>query len=60
VQARSLYAGPLIAASNAAGMPLGSEGNAQPTSGACANFRPARRPESSLKIVSAAFFLLRE
>src|SRR5437899_9502831 len=36
MQARSLSAGPVIAASIAAGMPLGSEGNAQPASGACA------------------------
>src|SRR5258707_2092377 len=36
MQARSLSAGPLIAASIAAGMPLGSDGNVQPVSGACA------------------------
>src|SRR5580765_5305886 len=36
MQARSLSAGPVIAASSAAGIPSGSEGNAQPASGACA------------------------
>ena len=33
MQARSLSAGPVIAASSAAGMPWGSDGNAQPASG---------------------------
>src|SRR4029079_6562663 len=37
MQARSLSAGPVIAASIAAGMPLGSEGNAQPASRARAH-----------------------
>jgi hypothetical protein len=57
MQARSLSAGPVIAASSASGMPLGSDGNAQLASGACACaiVLPARRPESSLKIVPAAF-----
>src|SRR5215468_6441623 len=41
MQARSLSAGPVIAASSTAGMPSGSEGNAQPASGACANAFPA-------------------
>src|SRR5262245_66463233 len=44
MQARSLSAGPVIAASIAAGMPSGSEGNAQPASGACAIARPASAP----------------
>jgi hypothetical protein len=44
MQARSLSAGPVIAASSAAGMPLGSEGNAQPASGACAIALPASAP----------------
>src|ERR1700730_6345946 len=44
MQARSVSAGPLIAASIAAGMPLGSEGNAQPASGACAIAVPASAP----------------
>src|SRR5436853_2241629 len=44
MQARSLSAGPEIAASIAAGMPLGSEGNAQPASGACAIALPASAP----------------
>src|SRR5512147_529090 len=44
MQARCLSAGPVIAASIAAGMPLGSEGNAQPTSGACAIALPASAP----------------
>jgi hypothetical protein len=34
----------VIAASIAAGMPLGSEGNAQPASGACAIALPASAP----------------
>src|SRR5262249_34929963 len=44
MQARSLSAGPVIAASSAAGMPWGSEGNAQPASGACAMALPASAP----------------
>src|SRR5437667_12007144 len=44
MQARSLSAGPVIAASIAAGMPLGSEGNAQPASGACAIVLPTSAP----------------
>src|SRR6266566_186484 len=40
----SLIAGPLIAASNAAGMPSVSEGNAQLASGACAMALPASAP----------------
>jgi hypothetical protein len=44
MQARSLSAGPVIAASIAVGMPLGSEGNAQPASGACAIALPASAP----------------
>ncbi len=35
---------PVIAASIAAGMPLGSEGNAQPASGACAIALPPSAP----------------
>src|SRR5262249_50864834 len=59
MQARSLSAGPVIAASIAARMPSGSEGNAQPASApAPSHFRRARRPEWSLKIVFAAFFSL--
>src|SRR5579864_4521796 len=45
-QARSLSAGPEIAPSSAAGMPSGSEGNAQPVSGACAIVFPASAPAS--------------
>src|SRR5207248_10027062 len=61
IQARSLSTGPLIAASSAAGMPSGSEGNAQPASGGCAIALPASAParivaENSVRI----FFLLRE
>src|SRR5207245_11809814 len=44
MQARSLSAGPVIAASSAAGMSSGSEGNAQPASGACAITVPASAP----------------
>src|SRR5262245_11672454 len=44
MQARSLSAGPVMAASIAAGMPLGSEGNAQPASVACAIALPASAP----------------
>jgi hypothetical protein len=44
MQARSLSAGPLIAVSIAAGMPLGSEGSTQPASGACAIAGPASAP----------------
>src|SRR5258706_15631466 len=44
MQARSLSAGPPIAASIAAGMLLGSDGNAQPTPGACAMALPASAP----------------
>src|SRR5438552_10967669 len=44
IQARSLSAGPVIAASSAAGMPSGSEGNAQAAFGACAIAVPASTP----------------
>src|SRR5205814_2851686 len=44
MQARSLSAGPVIAASSAAGMPSGSEGNAHLASGACAMALPASAP----------------
>src|SRR5262249_18403707 len=44
MQARSLSAGPVIAASSAAGMPSGSEGNAQLASGVCAVALPASAP----------------
>jgi hypothetical protein len=44
MQARSLSAGPVIAASSAAGMPSGSEGNAQPASGVRAIALPASAP----------------
>src|SRR5580658_9969436 len=44
MQARSLAAGPVIAASIAAGMPLGSIGSAQPAFGACAIALPASAP----------------
>src|ERR1700676_1295968 len=44
MQARSLARGPLIAASSAAGMPSGSEGNAQLASSACAIALPASAP----------------
>jgi hypothetical protein len=39
-----LSAGLVIAASSAAGMPSGSEGNAQPASGACASALPVSAP----------------
>jgi hypothetical protein len=56
-----LSAGPLIAESIAAGMSWGSEGNAQPASGACAIALPASAParivtENSVRSI----FLLRE
>src|SRR6516162_2940044 len=54
MQARSLSAGPEIAPSSAAGMPSGSEGNAQPASGACAIAFPARAPASVAVIASTA------
>src|SRR5713226_228464 len=54
MQARSLSAGPLIAASIAAGMPLGSEGNAQPASGACAMAPSVCEPASVAVIPSTA------
>src|SRR6516164_4478944 len=44
MQARSLSAGPVIAASSAAGMPSGSKGNAQLAFGACAMALPASTP----------------
>src|SRR5215470_4965483 len=44
MQARSLSAGPVIAASIAAGMPFGSEGSTQPASGTCAIAVPASAP----------------
>src|ERR1700730_1348190 len=44
MQARSLSAGPVIAASSAAGMPSGSESNAHLASGACAMALPASAP----------------
>src|SRR5438874_7898985 len=44
MQARSLSAAPVIAASIAAGIHLGSEGNAQSASGACAIALPASAP----------------
>src|SRR5215471_11378347 len=44
MQSRSLSAGPVIAASSAAGMSLGSEGNAQAAFGACAIAVPASAP----------------
>src|SRR5207248_7711480 len=44
MQARSLSAAPVIAASIAAGIPLGSDGNAQSASGACAIALPASAP----------------
>src|SRR5438552_15448609 len=44
MQARSLSAGPLIAASIAAGMPWGSGGKAQPASGARALAPPGCAP----------------
>src|SRR5438552_16789445 len=60
IQARSLSAGPVIAASSAAGMSSGSEGNAQPASGACAMALPASAPARIVaKIGFAAFFLPR-
>src|SRR5262245_66125225 len=54
MQARSLSAGPLIAVSSAAGMPSGSEGNAQLASGACAMALPASAPANVAVIPSTA------
>src|SRR5438034_2894834 len=54
MQARSLSAGPLIAASIAAGMPSGSEGKAQPASGACAIAPSVCAPTSVAVIPSTA------
>jgi hypothetical protein len=52
MQARSLSAGPVIAASTAAGMPLGSEGNVQPASGACANALSVSAPARIVNNIS--------
>src|SRR5215472_7000973 len=54
MQSRSLSAGPVIAASSAAGMPSGSEGNAQAAFGACASAVPASAPASDAVIPSTA------
>src|SRR6201993_1087996 len=54
MQARSLSAGPEIAPSSAAGMPSGSEGNAQPVSGDCAIALPASAPASVAVTASTA------
>src|SRR5215470_20279590 len=54
MQARSLSAGPEIAPSSAAGMPAGSEGNAQPVSGVCAIVFWARAPASVAVTASTA------
>src|SRR5215469_2011503 len=54
MQARSLSAGPEIAASSAAGMPSGSEGNAQPASGVCAIAFPVSAPAIVAVIASTA------
>src|SRR6266403_187930 len=54
MQARSLSMGPVMAASIAPGMPSGSEGNAQPASGACAIALPASAPA---RIVAARSLL---
>jgi len=44
MQARFLAAAPVIAASIAAGIPLGSEGNAQSACGACPSHFGERAP----------------
>src|SRR5215831_14064925 len=54
MQAQSLSADPEIAPSSAAGMPSGSEGNAQPVSGACAIVFSASAPASVAVTASTA------
>src|SRR5437868_11538139 len=61
IQARSLSAGPVMAASIAAGMPSGSEGNGQPAWGACANARSVSAPAKIVNknnLRSILFFLV--